>query len=311
MGDQFGSLPNPSSISDLPTFSLGTGSRPVFTAPTGANRSHQPGPPPIPATSTLHMAVGRAGSIHDPTAALPQKLVSRILGLEFVEMSELTTDVWHDESHATPDGAGIRRRARHPPVTDIMTWLEGFARMAAILCTKFPDKAPELWAYQSTILRAARNYEGGAWVAYDRQFRREALARGDLNWSALDPRLYNEAFTGRARSIPRCQHCLSEAHGSAACPVNPDPLPLCHLAQVPAAPAAHLSATGNQGNTRREICRNYNEGRCKFPHCKYAHICKECYSPHPWIVCNSNPSPLPPKQRSRSPRRLQRRGVQL
>ena len=52
--------------------------------------------------------------------------------------------------------------------------------LAAILVTCFPEKAPELWAYQTTILRAARNYEGTAWVTYDRQFCREALARKDL-----------------------------------------------------------------------------------------------------------------------------------
>lgn len=33
-----------------------------------------------------------------------------------------------------------------------------------------------------------RNYEVGRWVAYDRQFRREAL-----NWSITEPCLYNEA----------------------------------------------------------------------------------------------------------------------
>eukprot|EP00731_Ephydatia_muelleri_P008707 Em0004g1045a len=48
---------------------------------------------------------------------------------------------------------------------------------------------------------------GRTWVAYDRQYRREALARKDLNWSATNSRLYNEAFTGCAKAIPRCCHC--------------------------------------------------------------------------------------------------------
>lgn len=65
--------------------------------------------------------------------------------------------------------------------------------MAAVLCTRFPEKAPELRAYQATIIRAERNYEGKMWVTYDR---RQALAKKDLNWSVTDPRLYNEAFTG-------------------------------------------------------------------------------------------------------------------
>lgn len=84
--------------------------------------------------------------------------------------------------------------------------------MAAALASRFPLKAAELFAYQATIVRVERNYEAGRWVAYDRQFRREALARRDLNWSVTDTRLYNEAFTGRARAIPRRSFCLQDDH---------------------------------------------------------------------------------------------------
>ena len=68
--------------------------------------------------------------------------------------------------------------------------------MAAFICTHFPKKVPELWAYQATIIQAERNYEGKRWVTYDRQFHRQVLAKKDLNWSISDPRLYNEAFNG-------------------------------------------------------------------------------------------------------------------
>ena len=63
--------------------------------------------------------------------------------------------------------------------------------MVAILSARFPEKAPELLAYQATIIRAERNYEGKQWVAYDK-----ALMRRGLNLSIPDSRLYNEAFTG-------------------------------------------------------------------------------------------------------------------
>lgn len=43
--------------------------------------------------------------------------------------------------------------------------------MASIITFKHPSKAGELWTYQFAIIRAARNFEGTAWVAYDRQFR--------------------------------------------------------------------------------------------------------------------------------------------
>ena len=63
--------------------------------------------------------------------------------------------------------------------------------MAATLASLFPEKAPELFAYQATIIRVECNYEAGRWVSYDRQYRREALARKDLNSPVTDPWLYN------------------------------------------------------------------------------------------------------------------------
>ena len=68
--------------------------------------------------------------------------------------------------------------------------------MAAIMMTRFPLKAPELFAYQALIVRAQRNYEGEHWVMYDWQFRREALARQDLNWSVPDSRRPSQAGPG-------------------------------------------------------------------------------------------------------------------
>jgi hypothetical protein len=46
------------------------------------------------------------------------------------------------------------------------------------------------------------------------QYRRQALERQDLNWSVIDSRLYNEAFTGRARPIARCTYCLQDDHAA-------------------------------------------------------------------------------------------------
>jgi hypothetical protein len=103
---------------------------------------------------------------YNPAASLPPKVAKKVLGLEFVEMAELKADVWVDEpstADANPD-----HRASKPPGTDIRISLECHGRMAALLLTRFPEKVPELWAYQSTVLRAAHYYEGANWVAYDR-----------------------------------------------------------------------------------------------------------------------------------------------
>lgn len=244
----------------------------------------------------------------NPAAMLPPKLVKRILELEFVEMAELTVDAWEDSSSPAPDTSVVGRRpSRRAPITDINIWLECYARLAALLSTRFPDKAPELWAYQSTIVRAARNYEGGAWVAYDRQYRREALANKNLDWSVPNHRLYNEAFTGRAKSIPRCHICLSDTHPTHQCPSNPNLLTGFGWQDTRLAPTAQWHTRSTPPN-RPEICRNYNENRCFHPKCRYIHVCLECSYPHPYASCPRNPMSQTsrPVGRSRSPTRRSR-----
>ena len=79
-----------------------------------------------------------------------------------------------------------------------------------------------MFQYLRTIVRASRNFEGTAWLSYDAAFRRQAAIHGSFDWGVIDPTLYNEAFTGRARIKARCSHCLSDTHGSHSCPLAPE-----------------------------------------------------------------------------------------
>ena len=59
-------------------------------------------------------------------------------------------------------------------------------------------------------------------VAYDRQYRREALARNYLNWSVVNSRLNSEALTGRAKVIHFGRTPLNLAAWEAALRRHPD-----------------------------------------------------------------------------------------
>ena len=168
-------MPDPATLRDLPLFQ-GLGSNQPNMLLAKITAAPLPGISGSSASVMGERSLVMAESGYDPAATLPQRVVKRILALEFVEMAELLPDAWTDEN-TVPDSGQLHRRARHPPVTDILIWLECFSRLAAMLCTKFPSKAPEFWAYQTSILRAAKNFEGTVWVTYDRQYRREALAR--------------------------------------------------------------------------------------------------------------------------------------
>ena len=105
---------------------------------------------------------------------MPVKVAKNILDLEFVEMSEISS------------GDPIPSAPGHPPprgpVKDISRWVEKFSIMAAILSTRYPEKAPEFWACMCSIVKAERKYEEDVWVSYDRCYRREALANRSLDW---------------------------------------------------------------------------------------------------------------------------------
>ena len=261
---QLGTMPDPAQLPPLPVFAAIPAPTPGLDLLAAAASSPQVTNVSLPVGQPAPSALTGTGP-YNPAASLPPKVVRRILNLEFVEMAELTADIWVDDPPATDQGHPARRSSAKPLITDVKVWLECYARMAALLVTRFPDKGPELWAYQTTILRAAHNYEGSNWVAYDRQFRRDMLARKDLNWSSTNARLYNEAFTGRPKVIPRCPHCLCEDHSGASCPHNPNPPVLGwfsdprHLPQQASQSPQPPSPNIGGGGGRSEVCRNFNE----------------------------------------------------
>ena len=180
-------------------------------------------------------------------------------------------------------GPGQPPLPARPPVQNISIWVEKFSVMAAFLTSRFPEKVPELFAYQASIMRAECNFDGRRWVAYDRCFRREALAQKNLDWSVPNARLYNEAFTGNARSLPRCSFFLQEDHQSQSCPRNPH---RPWFGWFPEPSGAPPSAPG-PSSKYQECCHRYNEGRCKQTTslCRYLHRCLECAGPHPRVHC--------------------------
>ena len=146
----------------------------MFDVPTFTPQASSEGQLEVPLSGLVPVSLSHTPPSFDPISGLPARLVKRILEFEFVEMADMLPDAWQEESQSGTDGNPmVRRLVCCAPLTEITLWLEGFARLASVLTTKHPTKSAELWAYQSAIIRAARNFEGTAWVAYDRKFRRE------------------------------------------------------------------------------------------------------------------------------------------
>ena len=165
--------------------------------------------------------------------------------------------------------------------------------MVSVLSTRYPDKMPQLMPYQQTIIKALRTFVRDGWITYDACYRRKAAILHSLDWGIVDITIYNETFTGRGKSIPRCCHCLSEYHRSQECSLAPDPKPEAqeslHRQKLP--PPVCQLFNGKNGD------------RCHFTPCKFPHICSECRGNHPVASCRRLRRP-PRRARSRSPRKL-------
>ena len=165
-------------------------------APCAVVPQPQPQPAPQPAlqplpqpAAPLHMATPDTANSTTPAQVmvpaglhvylghgvmpLPQRLLSKILNLEFVEMQDLLPEAWltsiEDDAAKCCSTSDAEGRKRRPPVTNIFTWLQGFASMVSALSTKYPRMVPEFLAYQSTIIKCYKDYDsttghsGGRW----------------------------------------------------------------------------------------------------------------------------------------------------
>ena len=97
----------------------------------------------------------------------------------------------------------------------------------------------------------------------------------------MNARLYNEAFTGHAKAIPRCSFCLQEDH-----------LPQYHrglrgLDSSLTPPQYSNHQWSGRGGHSAECCRCFNDGKCKkTPSTRwYAHQRMDCGGPHPHLYC--------------------------
>ena len=197
-----------------------------------------------------------------------------------MEMRELLPDSWAEEHKESCCRAP--RPKRGGLITDVTLWTECYASLVAVLAACHPDKTPQFMAYLKTIIHASRNFEGSAWASYDAAYRRQAANRQSYDWAEIDTALYNAAFTGRAKVLPRCRYCLAETHTSIECQFAPsEDLP----------PPKTPRLLPDEGSTRMrpagtiELCGLFNRpsgNQCSFRWCRYAHICAKCRrGPHP------------------------------
>lgn len=137
-------------------------------------------------------------------------------------------------------------------------------------------------AYLYIMASANQEFQFTACLAYDIAFRKKAAKYHLGVWGQIDPQIYSKAFTGASRRASSlCSLCLATSHGTAECPLyTPGP------AKKPRASPAGPRRTAPLANGK-EICLNYNRGRCSRDDCPRSHACsfRGCGGAHPALRC--------------------------
>ena len=112
-----------------------------------------------------------------------QKWVTAFEKGEFTDLTEFLpkNPSWEEEAFIEVSDNIIviakNKPTKKKAINDIEMWVEAFCTFAAIHGKKCPTMLPELLAYEATIVKAARDYGGQGWLAYDYQFRQMAAAK--------------------------------------------------------------------------------------------------------------------------------------
>lgn len=296
-GDALGAMPDVSTIQQL-GLPVADGTPSVGMAAGGEPGAGQPSTSKA-AGGTEPQSTIKPFILSEGLPPVPHKLAARILKGEFIDMAELLRDNL-EAQRRTSAAAQITATAPPAPksrreIPDLMSWVQCFGTYIAVVTSKFPHRIKELLAYQTLIIREARRCGGRGWLAYDSHFRQQVVGDESADWSRLNPSLYAVTFItqGDRDKSKSCSVCLESDHTEEQCALYSPPTKSLVSYRQAAGDRGPGESRGAQALSRgkgsgRLACFAWNQGDCRFPACKYRHICVRCSGDHritrcPWV----------------------------
>jgi len=136
-------------------------------------------------------------------------------------------------------------------ISTIERWTDAFIIFCSIYLSAHPSKMQELLQYMCNIRDCEATVGGKAWLQYDKQFRAKQ-SKNLVSWAKMNSDLWIR-FTNR-----ESRNALQ-----------------------------NLSAfSDNKPNATVSLpCRDFNNGTCRWPSCKYRHVCMCCGYNHSELNC--------------------------
>lgn len=211
---------------------------------------------------------------------------------EFVNLSEflLTLEsaaVSCDEIEPVLQNGSVafRPKKARRSLDSLSTWLLAWSNYEQLLVTHSPNLYHQLVKYRQFIQQCDCKYKWCATYTYDCRFRAKLAETRSFSYDTIDSDLYVVIFDASAvrRDARVCYRCKSSHHVVQDCPF-PAPATL----ETPKITQKASQAGGRPErwyHNGQEGCHNYQYGKCRFPACKRAHVCRQCRGPEPYNKC--------------------------
>ena len=227
---------------------------------------------------------------------LTHNIISKIISLQYFDLSSLLPSNLAQARHTQQirvhvggdDGQQLlvsRRPQTKKPISSISDWTLAFCTYASVLTTVDQTRGPDLFEYARIIVQAEREYKNDSWLRYDTAFRTRAANCHIVRWANIDSTLWNRAFSGMSKESACCSICLDTNHSINECPLyTQGPAPRRNTGS--AGPSTFSGSIPSPTITR-QVCLNWNRGKCRFPNCRRAHVCatQGCGGDHRYSDC--------------------------
>ena len=167
---------------------------------------------------------------------------------------------------------------------DVLSWLQSFSLYAAVICSRYPNKNRELFAYQNFIVGEARR-GGRGWLMYDMAFRQQMTSIEGTNFAVLNQSLYSTTCLAYGGRVKACPSCTLLDHGQDECALKQlDPNAMGRVEEI-----RKSNEYPSRKRYRRGACLNWNGPKgCSNAVCKWEHKCLKCGGDHKKMVCTAS-----------------------
>ena len=276
-----GKVPSGGALAGLPTFTE-----------TDGDKSKEPDPPSVsgnPPTATAAQQANTLMSLLSASAewnapskssrvwlgeglgSIPKRIHDQMLKWEYVNLADFLPRTSLDRVPAESETEKLVvlpgfevSQTRKKPVSNIILWVQCFARYTAAMAKHFPECTPGFMSHMLTVMKAFREVEDPAWWLYDEAYREKMASTGTRAWPGMDVALYQELCGSRPR-----RRVLEPASDLKT-------------------PVRFAGMKRPSGGQKLLVCWQFNDGDCSYgKSCKFPHLCEVCRGNHPKFRCTT------------------------